>query len=516
MKSKFIIIFLISIITSCNTEQKENKVDKLNPEQIVVISKNAPENYTHYIKQDSLGKIIKDSLGPRMNFSKNGFTYFDSQNIIKTWNPKSKINDTLIIPCFVDYLELSTNNPFTAIKESFLIKNGDTVVFTYSNNIPKAEIKNRKVNNTELNYNNYRLKKLFNNKYTTHQLIFYNIFLGENPQDYEKNSIVYYQKAVNDFNLEIELLDSLKNSKVISKINYQYRVSALNGLMEKHKNSKIIKTWLENYSALNNKEILQNQYGFDLSKTDSLMNFSFFRDYLNDISKYDLNFITENNGGSGGKYIDSRIRFDSIIQDKRFNQTAKNFLLFETYIGIEQSFRVKDKETYFKKLQIETTNREQVEQLAKDFKLNFDLTENLMLTSLKNESLTFNKLIEINKGKWLYIDFWASWCAPCRKTMPDSRKLIKEFKTKNIEFIYLSLNDNKEKWKKAIINDSIENEQHYFIENGNTSKVIEELNIRTIPHYLIYNPNGELINGYADRPGRGAKEQLEILVTKNK
>ncbi|KUO69144.1 MAG: hypothetical protein APF83_12325 [Lutibacter sp. BRH_c52] len=512
MKSKIIITFLISIIISCNIEHKKNKVEKLNPEQIVVISKNAPDNYTHYIDQDSLGKITKDTLGPRMNFSKNGFTYFDAQKNVKTWKPKSKINDTLIIPCFVDYLELSTNNPFTAIKESFLIKNGDTVVFTYSNNIPKAEVKNRKVNEIELNYNKYRLKKLFNNKYTNHQLIFYNIFLNDSPTEFEKNSIEYYQKALKDFNVEMELLDSLKNSKVISKVNYEYRVSALNGLMENHKNNKIIKTWLENSSARNNKEILQTQIGFDLSKTDSLMSFSFFRDYLDNLTKYNLYFITENNGGSGGKYIDSRIRFDSIVQDKRLNQTAKNYLLLKTYRNIEQNFRVKDKEKYFKKLQKETTNREQVAHLAKEFKLDFDLTENLMLTSLKNESLTFDKLIEMNKGKWLYIDFWASSCVPCRKTMPASRKLKNEFKTENIEFIYLSLNDIKENWKKAIIKDSIQSGQHYFIENGNTSKVIEELNIRTIPHYLIYNPKGELINGYADRPGKGANVQLKKLM----
>ncbi len=52
------------------------------------------------------------------------------------------------------------------------------------------------------------------------------------------------------------------------------------------------------------------------------------------------------------------------------------------------------------------------------------------------------------------------------------------------------------------------------IENGNTSKVIEELSIETIQHYLNYNPNGELINGYANRPGKGVKEQLELLITK--
>jgi thiol-disulfide isomerase/thioredoxin len=123
-----------------------------------------------------------------------------------------------------------------------------------------------------------------------------------------------------------------------------------------------------------------------------------------------------------------------------------------------------------------------------------------------------SNVIKNNKGKWLYIDFWASWCKPCRETMPESKKLGKEFKKQNIEFIYVSLNDKKENWKKAIKSDSIWNSQNYFTENGNVSKVIEDLGIKTIPHYLIYNPNGELINGFANRPGKGAKEQLMELI----
>ncbi|WP_243835762.1 TlpA family protein disulfide reductase [Gelidibacter sediminis] len=98
--------------------------------------------------------------------------------------------------------------------------------------------------------------------------------------------------------------------------------------------------------------------------------------------------------------------------------------------------------------------------------------------------------------------------------MPESKKLIKEFKEDNIEFIYISLNDQKENWKKAIESEGIWNSQNYFAENGNVSMVMEHLGIKTIPHHLIYNPNGELVNGFADRPGKGAKEQLRKLIVR--
>ncbi|MEM9686904.1 MAG: TlpA disulfide reductase family protein, partial [Bacteroidota bacterium] len=263
---------------------------------------------------------------------------------------------------------------------------------------------------------------------------------------------------------------------------------------------------------LKNEEPLEKSFEFDLAKTDSLMKFSFFRDYLNYISEYNLEFIRENNGSSGGFYIDSRIRFDSILKDNRFNQTAKNYLLFDAYNGIGQNFRIKDKAEYLKKLQEHTTNSTQLNQLVKDHNLDFSKSDKLILTNTNNDTLTYKQILNKNKEKWLYIDFWASWCKPCRETMPASNRLKNEFKNENIEFIYISLNDTKEQWKQAITSNHIIESQNYFIENGNVSKVIEDLGIKAIPHYLIYDQNGELVNGFAKRPGSGAKEQLRALL----
>ncbi len=489
------------------------KVSK--PNSIVLISLNAPQKYVHLVKQDSIGKILKDSIGPKAIWSKNGFTYLDHMNNIQTWTPKPNAPDTLTIETYQDYLELSTNNFFTSIKETFLVKNGDTVIFNYKHNIPKGKITNRVINDAELNYNSYRLKKLFDNKYTSHFLIFGNLFLNDSLEKFEQKSIEYYIQAKQDYEREVKLLDSLKDNNIISKTNYLYRLDVLNMLMKKNKSIKNIKKWIEQNETITATEKFERIYEFDLSQTDSLMKFSFFRDYLTNISQYDLTLIEENNGSSGGFYIDSRIRFDSILNDPRFNQTAKNYLLFDAYQGIGLNFKVKDKEAYFKKLQENTTNIEALNKLKKEYKLDFSKTEELLLSNLKNETLNYKTLLENNRGKWLYIDFWASWCAPCRKLMPESNKLRKELKNQNIEFLYLSLNDKKEEWIKALKRDSIPEHQNYFIENGNTSKVIEDLNIKTIPHYLIYNPKGELVNGFANRPGKGAKKQLMELMTSN-
>lgn len=514
MRQQLSILLLILILASCsNTNIKEEKINN-KPQQVVLISKYAPEPYKHYLKQDSIGRASKEMSGPYTPVESPSFAYYDSQNNINSWKPKVNEIDTLVIPYYRDHIEISARNIYTRLPNTYLIKNGDTLIINYKNNIPIVTITNRKVTDIELNYSNYRFHQLFDNKYPSHYKVFLGFFLSKQKSSIEETTIDFYKKAIIDKDRELKFLDSLYNINLISELNYRYRKDILNNLMASHNNNKIVKNYLTRHTTLSNKEHINSTYSLNLSKTDSLMIFSYFRDYLNSISKYDLSFIQENNINSGAFYIDSRVRFDSILRDKRFNQTAKNYLLPIAFEGIGQNFRVKDKEKYFSKLIENTTNPTRVNEIQKKYTLDFSKSDRLILSNLKNDTTTFTDVLNKNKGKWLYVDFWASWCSPCRETMPKSVALKKELAKENIEFIYLSLNDKKEKWKLAITSEGISKSQNYFIENGNTSKVIEDLGVKTIPHYLIYNPNGELVNGFANRPGKGAKEQLKRLMSK--
>ncbi len=513
MKNTLYFLLLLLNVSACQKDKTttSNHTTVAKPQQIVVISKHAPDKYRHYLTHDSIGMVSDSLSGPFSPVKRATFSYFDSQNRLKDWQPKIDAIDTLVISYHRDYLELSIRNPFAAQTNTYLIKNGDTLIFEYNNRIPIAKITNREVSDIELNYSNHRIKTLFDNKYTSHHKVFLGFLLSD-LGSVEDRTIGFYEDAIEDAQRESLHLDSLFAKKTLSEASYNYRKAALNWLVESHKNNKVVKTWTDQNEALLHNEDLKREYSIDLSETDSLMTFSFFRGYLNYISKYDLKFIQEDNGSSGAFYIDSRIRFDSILNDKQFNQTAKNFLLHNTYQEIGRNFKVKDKAKYFKKLQEHTTDIEKLNTLQKTYNLDFSKSDQLVLTNIKNDTLTFSKLLAQHKGQWLYVDFWASWCKPCRNLMPDALKLKEALKDKNIAFLYLSLNDNKDVWKKAMEVGGIISTQSYFIENGNTSKVIEDLGINSIPHYLIYSPNGELVNGYAKRPGKGAKAQLLALM----
>ena len=128
------------------------------------------------------------------------------------------------------------------------------------------------------------------------------------------------------------------------------------------------------------------------------------------------------------------------------------------------------------------------------------------------KATTLTAIIEANKGKIIYVDFWASWCAPCRAAFPSSRKLHEEFKEKEIVFLYLSTDANFEAWKKANQFEKL-TENSYLIINPKTSEYLKKLAIDFIPRYVLINSNGEISNSKAPSPdSEKIKQELNNLL----
>jgi thiol-disulfide isomerase/thioredoxin len=112
---------------------------------------------------------------------------------------------------------------------------------------------------------------------------------------------------------------------------------------------------------------------------------------------------------------------------------------------------------------------------------------------------TLNEILKIYKNKVIYIDVWASWCGPCKVEMPYSMALKDKFKNENVVFMYLSVDKNKDAWKKAINNWKIYGE-HYLIHEGIESEFGKHFNIHGVPHYILIDKNGKTIFPSAVRP----------------
>ena len=110
------------------------------------------------------------------------------------------------------------------------------------------------------------------------------------------------------------------------------------------------------------------------------------------------------------------------------------------------------------------------------------------------KQVKYDHLIKQNKGKYIVIDFWASWCAPCLISLPKSLELKANYHN-DLEILYLSLDKNFHPWKNGERKFNIPTENSFLIVNGMQKDLqIDGLKIPTIPRYFIYDRSGKLVN----------------------
>lgn len=95
------------------------------------------------------------------------------------------------------------------------------------------------------------------------------------------------------------------------------------------------------------------------------------------------------------------------------------------------------------------------------------------------------------QGKFVLIDFWASWCIPCRETMPQLRKLYKQYHTKGFEIISISVDRNKTDWEEAVAEEKISNWYNVLV-NEQINKNYENVHL-PIPSNILINKSGKII-----------------------
>ena len=109
----------------------------------------------------------------------------------------------------------------------------------------------------------------------------------------------------------------------------------------------------------------------------------------------------------------------------------------------------------------------------------------LEFTSLSGEQINMANL----KGKVVLIDFWATWCGPCRRVMPDLVETYKEYHDKGFEIIGISLDKDRAQLEKYMQDTDITWQQYYDGLSWN-NKISKRFGIRGIPHIVLLDKNG--------------------------
>jgi thiol-disulfide isomerase/thioredoxin len=119
-------------------------------------------------------------------------------------------------------------------------------------------------------------------------------------------------------------------------------------------------------------------------------------------------------------------------------------------------------------------------------------------------------LIKANKGKVIYVDCWATWCGPCIGEIPNSKKLMSDFKNKNVAFVYICLDSDEKIWKSIISKYEIGG-NHLFLNKKQSADFRQVFVTIGLPHYILFDKNGNIFENGTLRPLE-IKDKLDNLL----
>ncbi|TRX28932.1 TlpA family protein disulfide reductase [Flavobacterium franklandianum] len=246
-----------------------------------------------------------------------------------------------------------------------------------------------------------------------------------------------------------------------------------------------------------------NKVSVDFPKYDEKMDLDIESDFLFSWEYQDIVMTKfyENIKGDGISFVSAKNAIPEIKALK--SQSIKNRLILYSIndINIENT---NYKNTYNEFISI--TNDPKIKE---SLTFNYNNANNFLAVQTGEPSPTFNyenqkggkTSLESLKGKYIYIDVWATWCGPCIKEIPFLEKVEEQFQGKNILFVSISIDNSKdrEKWSDFVSKKQMNGIQ-LLADKESDSKFVKEYNIQSIPRFILIDSNGNIVNANAPSP----------------
>ncbi|SFN53207.1 Thioredoxin-like [Bizionia echini] len=507
MKLKNIVFFIVLSLLFYNCKDDENK--KINvTNNIEELKSNKTDKVVILCKsKDSLilkSIVISDDT-PLFNRTQ---TFLDSRIIddalqfildsIKTpqtieiycWDKNSHFYD---IPIFIspgDTIHLSINEKSIVFEGEYSEQNNLLVElysnssFDYGRNPYKGNLMTYKLNTKDI----YESRILFYEKYVQEHKITNVAYL----ETIESN--LKYEYLYNLISPRIEKSDGMPGQFINSQ-------DGINSLIEKENNN--------NQEIFKLNDYLDNVTIEDFKNNPQLNNF-IYKNALNSFIRY---YFEESNFPPYSKekliaekaYIQTELKGelrDYAMARMIRDYTVKGFGYSKGNVDYMMALIDEYKDSFSN-----PSYKKELNELKDRLKThNFYLSDSALDTKLVSkfgDTLSLRKIFHNSEQRIKVIDFWASWCGPCiseiYKSKPIKDKLAVE---NNVEWIYLSVDDNKKKWieRSEQLNEFLNVKNQYIVLGGTNSPLANFVKLNGLPRYMILDKQNQVIVNMAPKP----------------
>ncbi|MCM1301253.1 MAG: TlpA family protein disulfide reductase [Bacteroides cellulosilyticus] len=490
-------IFLILLSFLACTACRRHIVSKPDGAVIICVG-NSVSDTLIYLTDDPDGGSLGGSDLPVFRFSCS-----DVRQTVPSYTC-SMICDTLHIPFSCDHIILAYDYT-PAETMHVLLRQDDTIVISRSNTLPEITFPGHPEKSFSANYDCHKAKRyglIYGYSVEAHEripLLLHFKFMRQLPQ-YRQALQEVRTKRLDDNRDEAFWLDSLLSVGLLDSVEHNYY--------------KIRNRYQRLRMEL--ADVSKDELKIILSTYDdtSYINgcYSFYRDYYRDAAQkyyYDKQIRI-----ASGVIPDYKLAFRRIGEELLLHGRLRDEMLYACFRNIEALNPVTDGKNYYALI----ADILQDTTVVGDFHRRYDAAyardivfdNDLLLQDVSGTGLSFRDLLAGFVGQVVYVDFWASWCTPCMAGMPASEQLRKEYRDKEIVFVYLAFNDRPDAWKAALAKAGLEDTEHsYLVANSNTCIWVEQLKINTIPRFLLYDRQGRLVDENAPRPD---SKEIRVLI----
>jgi|GEM_PF-4772958 len=454
--------------------------------------------------------------------------YVDDHFIKRTLRPDQQ-GDTLTVITARDMLGLTHTFPFEEkeggptvyMQLHYAIQKGDTVRFTYDGFKPHAEVLNRDVLPYDLNYDLASWEALYEQNAPVRAFMFSFVFdpnwtVQERDENFRRHMYQVHAQDLEEISREDVFLDSLFDAGMLSEAAHGYR-KAINyfRVMDRDLRRARVDQYVNQHIESSEGEIanLEERGSVPEMSYEELAALGVIQFSLSDyvVQRFQVPTVSEAYDGSGLRYPDYPIKFDSTLEASWLPQKAKEVLLFEDLKGILQEYPLEYRFRYLSKFKEFVTDTTLVNYITTQYSIEAGEEEEIILEDLEGNTNTFTEVLADYAGKVVYIDWWAGWCGPCIRIMPEMQELEQSLDKQDAVILYISIDEDTKSWATSI--DSLlygSQQTNYRVANKYVSKQFESFNIQFIPRYFLINQKGEIVEDYAPGPG---EERLNLLLT---